>query len=157
HETITVLPRGGVVKVNPRNCPPPRCRRGAARHNDPVPVPEVPMRRWLSLLILCGAFPLFTLLEHVEVVAVGPDEAADLIVHHARVVRLKGKTRITEAGAVRGGRVVAVGDDEAVLRHKGPKTRLIDAGGRTVLPGLYDSHVPPVGAATSELPEPIPN
>ena len=30
-----------------------------------------------------------------------------------------------------------------VLKLKGPKTRLIDAGGRTVLPGLYDSHVHP--------------
>src|SRR5207248_3338707 len=55
------------------------------------------------------------------------------------------------------GRIVAVGGDKAVLRHKGPKTRVIDAGGRTVLPGLYDSHVHPVGAATSELTEPIPN
>ena len=29
------------------------------------------MRRWLPLLLLCGAFPVFTLLEHVEVIAVG--------------------------------------------------------------------------------------
>ena len=39
---------------------------------------------------------------------------------------------------------------------KAPKTRLIDAGGRTVLPGLYDSHVHPVSAALSELREPLP-
>src|SRR5207237_5096377 len=37
------------------------------------------------------------------------------------------------------------------------KTKVIDAKGKTVLPGLYDSHVHPVGAATSELIEPLPN
>ena len=37
------------------------------------------------------------------------------------------------------------------------KTRVIDAGGKTVLPGLYDSHTHPVGAATSEAGDPIPD
>ena len=41
----------------------------------------------------------------------------------------------------------AVGTNADVLKLKGPKTRVIDAGGKMVLPGLYDSHVHPVGAA----------
>src|SRR5262249_38118233 len=54
-------------------------------------------------------------------------------------------------------KITAVGSDKGVLQHKGPKTKLIDARGKTVLPGLYDSHVHPVGAAISELVEPLPN
>ncbi len=116
------------------------------------------MKRWLPLLLMWLTFPALTLLEHVEVVvADDPAGPADLIVHHGKVVTLDDKDRVVEAIAVKDGRIVAVGEDKTVLRHKGPKTRVIDAGGRTVLPGLYDSHVHPVSAATSELVEPIPN
>jgi predicted amidohydrolase YtcJ len=116
------------------------------------------MRHWLPLLLLGGVFPALTLFENVEVGADGPPpEPADLIIHRGKVVTLDEKDRVVQALAVRGERVVALGDDREVLRHKGPKTRVIDAGGRTVLPGLYDSHVHPVGAATSELAEPLPN
>jgi predicted amidohydrolase YtcJ len=84
-------------------------------------------------------------------------EPADLIVHHARVVTVDARFTVAQALAARGDRIVAVGDDPAILRLRGPKTRVIDAGGRMVLPGLYDSHVHPVMAATSELAEPIPD
>jgi predicted amidohydrolase YtcJ len=85
-----------------------------------------------------------------------PKGPADLIVHHAKVVTVDAKFSTAHAVAVKDGRILAVGDDEAVLKLKGPKTRLIDAGGRMVLPGLYDSHVHPVGAALSEVKEPVP-
>src|SRR5262245_4624668 len=116
------------------------------------------MRRWLPLVLLWGAFPAFTLFDHVEVVAQpGPDPPAELIVHNGKVVTLDPKGRVVQALAIRDGRVVAVGADQDVLKHKGAKTRVLDAGGRTVLPGLYDSHTHPVGAATSELVEPLPS
>jgi predicted amidohydrolase YtcJ len=116
------------------------------------------MRRWLPLLLLAGLFPALTLLQNVEVGAGGPaPEPADLIIHRGKIVTLDAKDRVVQALAVRGERIVALGEDREVLRYKGPKTRVIDAGGRTVLPGLYDSHVHPVGAATSELAEPLPN
>jgi predicted amidohydrolase YtcJ len=81
---------------------------------------------------------------------------ADLILHHAHVVTVDEKFRIAEAVAVKDGRILAVGDDETILRLMGPKTQIIDAHSRTVLPGLYDSHVHPTGAATSELTAPVP-
>jgi predicted amidohydrolase YtcJ len=84
------------------------------------------------------------------------DDPADLIVHKAHVVTVDAKFSAAEAVAVRGGRVVAVGTDADVLRLKGPDTRVIDAGGKTVLPGLYDSHVHPLGAALSEASGPMP-
>ena len=52
-------------------------------------------------------------------------------------------------------RLRAVGTDADVLKHKGPKTRVIDAGGKVVLPGLMDSHTHPTGAAMSEWKEPL--
>jgi predicted amidohydrolase YtcJ len=81
---------------------------------------------------------------------------ADLIIHHANVVTVDARFSTAQAVAVKDGRVLAVGDDDSVLKLKGPKTRLIDAAGHTVLPGIYDSHVHPVGAALSELREPVP-
>src|SRR4051794_30201931 len=85
------------------------------------------------------------------------DGPADLIVHHARVSTLDAKSRVAEAVAVKDGRIVAVGDDKEVLKLRGDKTTVIDAKGKTVLPGLYDSHVHPTGAANSELGAPLPN
>jgi predicted amidohydrolase YtcJ len=82
--------------------------------------------------------------------------AADLIVHNAKVVTLDDKSRLARAVAVEGDKIVAVGDDAAVLEHKKPGTRVIDARGKTVLPGLYDSHVHPLGVVATELADPPP-
>jgi predicted amidohydrolase YtcJ len=116
------------------------------------------MKRWLPLILLTATFPALTLFQNIEIVAEGPaPDPADFIIRHGKVVTLDDKDRVVQALAIRGEKIVAVGTDRDVLRFKGPKTRIIDAGGRTVLPGLYDSHVHPVGAATSELVEPLPN
>jgi predicted amidohydrolase YtcJ len=85
--------------------------------------------------------------------AAGP---ADLIIHNAKVITVDTGFHIEKAVAVKDGRILAVGGEDAMLKLKGPSTRLIDAGGRPVLPGLYDSHVHPVGAALSELRRPLP-
>ena len=88
--------------------------------------------------------------------AAPPERPADLILHGGKVVTLDPKSSIAQAVAVREGRIVAVGTDEAVFAHKGPKTTLIDLKGRTLMPGLYDSHVHPVGVVTTELAAPPP-
>jgi predicted amidohydrolase YtcJ len=82
---------------------------------------------------------------------------ADLIVHGAKVVTVDAKFSIAEALAVENGKIVAVGASADMLKHRGPKTTVIDAGGKMVLPGLMDSHVHPVGAALSEWKEPLPD
>jgi predicted amidohydrolase YtcJ len=100
----------------------------------------------LSLLLLLGG----------SLPAGAAEKPADLIVHRAKVVTVDDKFRIAQAVAVRGGRIVAVGTDAEALKWKAPKTRVIDARGRTVLPGLYDSHVHPLGVVTTELTSPPP-
>src|SRR5262249_14851486 len=84
-------------------------------------------------------------------------DPADLIVHNAKVVTLDGKSSISEAVAARDGKPAAVGTNADILKLKGDKTRIIDAKGKMVLPGLYDSHAHPVGAALSEAGDPIPD
>jgi predicted amidohydrolase YtcJ len=108
-----------------------------------------------SLSLFC-VFPVLTFLEKTDIFVDDP-VAADLIIHNGKVVTVDSKFRIVQAIAIRGERIIAVGDDKSVLKFKGKETQLIDAGGRTVLPGLYDSHVHPLSAATSELAEPLPN
>jgi predicted amidohydrolase YtcJ len=83
-------------------------------------------------------------------------QTPDLIVHHAKVVTVDSRFRIAEAIAVRGDRIVAVGSDAEVLKQKGPNTRIIDAQGKTILPGLMDSHAHAVDASMYEYDHEIP-
>ena len=46
-----------------------------------------------------------------------------------------------QALAVRGGKIAAIGDASSIRALAGPSTRVIDLGGRTVIPGLIDSHI----------------
>jgi predicted amidohydrolase YtcJ len=64
----------------------------------------------------------------------------DLIVHNAVVYTMADGQPAAEAFAVREGRFVAVGASAHVLRSRGPSTRLLDAAGLTVVPGLQDAH-----------------
>src|SRR5262245_25612216 len=83
-------------------------------------------------------------------------EEADLILHHGKVVTVDKKFSVHQALAVKDGRILRVGSDEEVLKAKGPRTEVIDLAGRTVLPGLIDSHVHPTAACMTEFDHPIP-
>jgi len=84
------------------------------------------------------------------------DEPPELVLHSGKVVTVDPQFSIAQALAVREGKLVAVGTDEAIRRLAGPQTRQIDLAGATVLPGLIDSHVHPVAAALHEFDHPIP-
>jgi predicted amidohydrolase YtcJ len=66
---------------------------------------------------------------------------ADLIVHNARILTLSAAVPEAEALAVRGEKFIAVGTNDALKKLRGDRTRVIDAGGRRVIPGLNDSHI----------------
>ena len=66
---------------------------------------------------------------------------ADLIVTNAKVLTMDAGHPRAEAVAVRAGRVQAVGTAAGIAALAGPETRVIDAGGRTVLPGFVESHL----------------
>ena len=54
-----------------------------------------------------------------------------------------------EAVAVQDGRIVYVGPAAGAEAHRGPATRVVDAGGRLVTPGFNDSHIHLMGGALS--------
>src|SRR6266487_1078764 len=67
----------------------------------------------------------------------------DLIVHNAKIAT-NGIPSFVQAIAIAGGKVVASGTNQDILRQRGAETRVIDLGGRTVIPGLNDSHMHPI-------------
>ena len=81
---------------------------------------------------------------------------ADLILHNGRIQTVDARMSVAQALAVTGDKLVAVGDDAAVLKFRGPNTEVIDLAGRTVIPGLIDSHVHPTSASMHEFDHPIP-
>jgi predicted amidohydrolase YtcJ len=81
---------------------------------------------------------------------------ADLILHNGKVVTVDRGFTIRQALAVKAGRLTRVGADAEVLKaERGPNTRVVDLGGKTVLPGLIDSHTHPTGASMHEFDHPI--
>jgi hypothetical protein len=69
--------------------------------------------------------------------------SADLVLLNGNVLTVDADDSVAEAVAVKNGRIVAVGDSGEVSKTIGKETRIIDLKGRTVLPGLIDSHMHP--------------
>ncbi|MCF8511985.1 MAG: amidohydrolase [Rhodobacteraceae bacterium] len=67
--------------------------------------------------------------------------AAEMIVTNARVLTMDHANPRAEAVALAAGKVLAVGSRAAVEALAGPETKVIDAGGRTVMPGFFESHL----------------
>ncbi|MCT2584560.1 amidohydrolase [Actinophytocola gossypii] len=67
--------------------------------------------------------------------------AAELVLHGGQVLVMDRRFTVAEAVAMRNGRVVHVGDDRSVRRFIGRRTEVINLRGRTVLPGINDSHL----------------
>ena len=65
---------------------------------------------------------------------------ADLIIRNGRVFTVNHSQPWAEAIAVHRDRIVFVGSDEGARDLEGPNTKVIDAGGRLILPGFIDAH-----------------
>jgi predicted amidohydrolase YtcJ len=68
------------------------------------------------------------------------DRAADTVIFNGRIATQDDRRSFATAVAIRDDRFIAVGTDSEALECKGTHTRLIDLRGRTVVPGLCDSH-----------------
>jgi predicted amidohydrolase YtcJ len=66
--------------------------------------------------------------------------SADFILKNGKVITVDDDFSVVEAIAIARERILAVGMDAAVLAHAGPLTRIIDLGGRAVIPGITDGH-----------------
>src|ERR1700751_4006758 len=67
----------------------------------------------------------------------------DSIVQNAKIAT-NGVPSFVEAVAIKDGKISAIGGSGEVLGQCGPATNVIDCGGRTVSPGLNDSHMHPI-------------
>src|SRR5580658_3861446 len=84
-------------------------------------------------------------------------QAPDLILHRGKIVTVDPQFRIVDSIAIRGDRILAVGSDADIARLAGRDTRQVDLKGKTVLPGLSDSHSHAAEAALYEFDHPVPD
>src|SRR6266849_1667975 len=69
--------------------------------------------------------------------------SVDTILHNARIATNQVPSFV-EAVAISAGKISAAGNDDEILRLRETRTQVIDANGRTVIPGLNDSHMHPI-------------
>jgi len=68
-------------------------------------------------------------------------KTAETIITGGRIATMDRMRPFVSATAIKDGRFIAVGTDDEMMALKGAGTSVIDAGGRTVAPGLNDSHI----------------
>jgi predicted amidohydrolase YtcJ len=81
-------------------------------------------------------------------------QAADTVLYNGKVLTVDRNFSVAEAVAVRDGKIAAVGRSDDVLKLAGPNTLRVDLKGRTVTPGLIDTHrhIDSAGDYSRELP-----
>ncbi len=102
----------------------------------------------LFLLLLC---PLLTVSQAQDL----PPEIldyADTVLYNGQVLTMDGDRppiTVTEALAIRDGKIMAVGQNDRISRMAGPDTLRVDLKGKTVMPGIIDTHSHPNSYALS--------
>jgi predicted amidohydrolase YtcJ len=81
--------------------------------------------------------------------AAGQRPTADLIITNARIYTVDASRPFVEAMVVANGRVVFTGPARAAITYRGSNTRVLDAQGQTVIPGMIDAHVHLLGLGTA--------
>jgi predicted amidohydrolase YtcJ len=76
-------------------------------------------------------------------------QAPDTILINGKIITLDSRSMVAMGLAVTEGRITATGTTDDVRKLAGPSTRVIDLRGRTVIPGLIDSHLHAIRAALS--------
>ncbi len=100
---------------------------------------RIAMRRTRRSRVVCAAAVL--LAGRLSIGAEGDATMADLVIVNAKVWTGVPGAREAEAIAVTGEVISAIGTTADVRKQAGEKTRVIDAGGRRVIPGIIDTHI----------------
>ena len=75
--------------------------------------------------------------------------AADRVYRHGKIYTVDAHDSVQQALAIRDGRIVYVGDDAGAATFIGDRTRVVDLGGRMLMPGLVDGHMHPLQGGAS--------
>lgn len=111
--------------------------------------PSDPKRRHFlatsSVLGAAGALwstlPFAAMADNSSTTSPGGNMGADLILFNGRLHTVDREKPQASAVAIRDGRFIAVGSDAEAMALRGAGTRVVDLNGRTVIPGLNDSHL----------------
>lgn len=95
----------------------------------------------LGMIVLAGG----------ALVASSGEKPADLILTNGKILTMDGARPEAEALAVAGDRVVRVGSAAEVATLRGPKTRVVDLGGKTASPGFIDGHAHLLGIGDARI------
>jgi predicted amidohydrolase YtcJ len=68
-------------------------------------------------------------------------QPADTILLNGKIVTLDERSSVVQALAIREDRIIATGASADIVKQAGARTRIVDLNGRTVIPGLIDSHI----------------
>jgi predicted amidohydrolase YtcJ len=109
------------------------------RFTQPGPIPFASL---ISALIFCAT-------------SVYAQQATRLL-YNGKVVTVDPQFHVADSIAIRDDRIIGVGTLKDIRKLAGPNTRRIDLHGRTVLPGLIDSHVHAADASMYEFDHPVP-
>ena len=83
-------------------------------------------------------------------------QEADLILTGGKVITVNPANSVVEAMAIKGKKILRVGTDAEVLQTHGPNTTVVDLEGKTIMPGIIDSHTHAVWASVAEFDHRIP-
>ncbi|MEO1979595.1 MAG: amidohydrolase [Fuerstiella sp.] len=81
-------------------------------------------------------------------------QLADTVLVGGRILTMEADDRIVPAIAIRDGRILAVGSDEAIKKFVGDTTKVVELGGKMVIPGIIAAHCHAVGVAKNVLRQP---
>ncbi len=100
----------------------------------------------LCLLTVLLTFAPFLLVSQAQSLPPEVLRYADMVLYNGQVLTMdrdQPPINVTQAVAVRDGRILAVGEDDRILKMAGPKTVRVDLGGKAVVPGFVDTHSHP--------------
>ncbi|MDJ0615269.1 MAG: amidohydrolase [Calothrix sp. MO_192.B10] len=98
-------------------------------------------RNFIKLAVASGVSTYFlTSCLKSEDTAINQNTKADLILRNGRIATQDQRRSFAEAVAVTNGKFIAVGTDKEVMAYKGDRTKVIDVKGKTVIPGINDTH-----------------
>ena len=96
-------------------------------------------------------FAILGILVGIEACSVNDENSADLVVINGNILTVDSEFSKVEAVAIRDGLFVAVGGNDEVQQYVGNETRVVDARGNTVIPGLIESHNHATSVVSREL------